>query len=419
MIHRLRIALVFLLAVAATPASAATYSVDLWNDDPSKDGCLLFVPADCSLRGAVLKANANPGTDTIQLGRNVEYILTIVGSSENAAQTGDLDLTEDVYVVGRGAGISTVWQMATDRVFEVHPGVVAFFQLLTVRGGNETYGGGGGGIFNHGDATVLQRVEIYDNETTGSGGGIFSSDSALWLQQTSIRSNHASLSGGGIHLTGASGSALTIEESSIVANSTDQSTGGALFASNTDALIRNSTLSANESLAGTSPIDGIYLSSSTLTLESCTLVGDDPLLKPFNSTITLRSTLIVGACAYYDSTTSAILPDRGNVESPGDTCDLDDYTDLHDVADPELGILRQYGGHTWAHRPYVTSPAVDYLYATQRCQPDDQRGVSRPQPITDWLPYRCDAGAVELAPDELFFHGFDFGTWAGWSSWSY
>lgn len=401
-----------LLVLSAADAGAATYAVDMPNDLASADGCLLFVSDDCSLRGAVLKANAHAGTDTIDLAVE-DYALTRVGAGEDQALTGDLDLLDDVVLVGHGAGITRVFQMAGDRVFDVGSGVVATFRRLTISNGNIT-GGDGGGIRNRGTIALLQQSAVVANQASGAGGGIYSWSSSLWLQQSSVEENHAGGAGGGVHLTGA-GSVLTIEESAVVGN-TSGSYGGGIGMTNTNGVIRNSTLSGNRSLSASSPTDGAYVNASTLVFESCTLADAvAPLLYLFNSTVTLRSTLLAGACAPLAGT-SSILPDRGNLESPGDTCNLDDYTDLRNVDEPQISALGRYGGLAPSHRPAATSPAVDYLYATQRCQPDDQRGIARPQRVTAVYPAQCDVGAVELVADEIFLEGFEGGTWTGWSA---
>lgn len=54
-----------LLSMPAPPLVAATFTVDLGTDAALTD-CLAGVPADCSLRGALQRANQNPGDDRIE-----------------------------------------------------------------------------------------------------------------------------------------------------------------------------------------------------------------------------------------------------------------------------------------------------------------------------------------------------------------
>lgn len=88
----LLIPLLFLLSVCAT-AEAATY-VPTRLDDPAGNTCPL---QDCSLRGAVLAANASPGGDRIELGVGT-YVLT----------GGELPIADSLEIIGLGAGQSHI-----------------------------------------------------------------------------------------------------------------------------------------------------------------------------------------------------------------------------------------------------------------------------------------------------------------------
>jgi hypothetical protein len=55
-----------------------------------------------SLRQVIQAANSNPGADTIVVPADT-YTLTIAGTGEDAAATGDLDITDDLTVTGDGA----------------------------------------------------------------------------------------------------------------------------------------------------------------------------------------------------------------------------------------------------------------------------------------------------------------------------
>ena len=52
-----------------------------------------------SLRACVIWSNANSGTDTITVSAGT-YTLTLAGTSEDAANTGDLDITDEVIING-------------------------------------------------------------------------------------------------------------------------------------------------------------------------------------------------------------------------------------------------------------------------------------------------------------------------------
>ncbi len=59
----------------------------------------------CTLRAAIQEANALPGPDTIMVPAGT-YNLTIYGSGEDAGYTGDLDISDDVTIIG-GTSVST------------------------------------------------------------------------------------------------------------------------------------------------------------------------------------------------------------------------------------------------------------------------------------------------------------------------
>ena len=88
----------------------------------------------------------------------------------------------------------------------------------------------------------------------------------------------------------------------------------------------------------------------------------------------------------------------GNLESPGDTCTLDEAGDSPNVS-PErlaLGPLQDNGGPTETHALGVDSVAVDEIPVEACVQADceplttDQRGEPRAS--------ICDVGAFEVQP---------------------
>jgi len=55
-----------LVLLAAGSAGADIYNVDRF-DDSTASGCSIYSGDDCGLRGALIRANANPGDDVIRL----------------------------------------------------------------------------------------------------------------------------------------------------------------------------------------------------------------------------------------------------------------------------------------------------------------------------------------------------------------
>lgn len=184
---------------------------------------------DCSLREAIINANKNdqtgstdcaggeaaPGvTDEIIFDAstdNTSFVLTLNGASENAAETGDLDVTDSLIITGNGAdSVTEIDGNATDRVFEVRNGArLQLFRLAVTNGGAVTAGGG----INVFDGRLdMTDAGVLSNNLSGGpgfinlqGAGIRALD-ALKLTRVSILGNgiegtgNASAFGGGIYI---------------------------------------------------------------------------------------------------------------------------------------------------------------------------------------------------------------------------
>src|SRR5207247_234837 len=116
----------------------------------------------------------------------------IAGSGEDAAATGDLDLTGNVAIMGGGARLTVIDAQGVDRVFDVPIGVTAEIDDVTVTGGQTPQGGAG--VRSAGTLTLF-RDTISANGATGDGGGL-ASTGTLVLTQSAVSRNHA-LNGGG------------------------------------------------------------------------------------------------------------------------------------------------------------------------------------------------------------------------------
>ena len=85
-----------------------TFTVDRTDDTAAATACT-GAPNDCSLRGAIIAANADLSADpvVINLQSATTYNLTLTNATqENAAATGDLDITTSIHsvtIVGGGS----------------------------------------------------------------------------------------------------------------------------------------------------------------------------------------------------------------------------------------------------------------------------------------------------------------------------
>ena len=120
-----------------------------------------------TLRAAIMEANALPGADTIVLLPGT-YRLTIAGQDENNAETGDLDITESLTIIGAGDGSTIIDAAGLDRAFHVIAGASLDLKGVTVINGDATVGGA---ILNQG--TFLTEDVTISNSSAVLGGGIY------------------------------------------------------------------------------------------------------------------------------------------------------------------------------------------------------------------------------------------------------
>ena len=175
--------------LGAAPAWAATFSVTKIAD--TNDGTC---DADCSLREAIIAANAAAGSDTIAVPSGT-YTLTIAGQGEDAAATGDLDLSDSVIITGDGSASTILDAGGIDRVFDVMTGISATLTGLTIQNGNVA--GRGAGV-QYDTTLTLTDVVVTANSASGEGGGLYceSGPCSLTLMNTTINNNTSAKAGG-------------------------------------------------------------------------------------------------------------------------------------------------------------------------------------------------------------------------------
>ncbi|HNB52969.1 MAG TPA: hypothetical protein PK530_13555, partial [Anaerolineales bacterium] len=166
---------------ATITVNMTTDAVDINPGDGNCDSDSGTAGLQCTLRAAVMEANALAGDDTISVPAG-NYSLTIDGYDAVSA-VGDLDITSNIIMTGVGSS-TTIIQAAfsvsfPDRVIQVSTGVNAQITDLAITGGKATSGGTpstwGGGILNYGNLT-LNRVYVHGNDARARGGGLYFAD---------------------------------------------------------------------------------------------------------------------------------------------------------------------------------------------------------------------------------------------------
>jgi len=347
-----------LMAPVVGAAHAEVFQVDRVDDAPEADACDPAVAADCSLRGALVAANARApepsevtlpaGTYVLGAATSCTYPLPTGGSGTEIRE--QLCVTAPVKITGAGAASTIIDGNLLDRVLFVSTGSEVELAHVTIQRGkidDILTGDGGGGVRNEGTLRIVdsvvtdnlggfqgggvsnggsltvERSEIRENQAVypslgglGLGGGIFQSASAtLTLIDSTIRDNDAFRRGGGIYNFG--GSAV-IRGSAIYRNATAEEAAGGIgvapsaLGQNPTVTITNSTISENRAGAEGG---GIYVASAKVFLQNVTVtdnvagqrlavaVGGGLFFHAGNNA-TARNTIIAG-----NSSASGVGPD--------------------------------------------------------------------------------------------------------------
>ncbi|MCC6808495.1 MAG: DUF11 domain-containing protein [Deltaproteobacteria bacterium] len=333
-------------------ARAATIDVS----SPCTD--IIAVDGACSLREAVRAANTNVAVnecpagsvgaiDTIYVPGDAICEMSVAGQAEDAALTGDLDITSFMVIRGRGDH-PIIDANGLDRVFDLRAGANLTLVDLDVRGGASVLGGI---IIAVGTTLTLDSVALRGNNGPAItvAGGTFNARNTAFVGNLSS----ASQSGSAVLVTGGT---VRMSHVTILGN-IEQTTGpckGALH------------VAAPASVSiGNSILTGTTTSACTGGVKDC-----------------------VGTIA---TTGHNVISQNGCVLTGQAGTDL-------------IGFNQGFGqddtrSPTYAPLPYPTTPAVEGGPAS--CVDEtgapllkDQRGRPRPQGAA------CDIGAVEL--DEFF-----------------
>jgi len=276
----------FLAAVPASCVLAATFSVnslvDVVDANPG-DGICRTAPNNtvCTLRAAIMEANATAGADTINLQANATYMLELPGT-DDAGLNGDLDVLDSVTIVGAGA-TSTIIDgnglVVGDRIMTVFKcigsagagdclngaNIVATISGVGFRHGRAV-GGSGGGLANLGLLTI-HDCAFTENFAVIAGGIV--SNGTLDISNSTVAGNEVALFAAGIFAGGVMRMVdTTVRDNGLLGDPAPEIGGGIVVASGGTATIKHSTISNNR--AGNYG-GGIYVESATLNLVNTTL----------------------------------------------------------------------------------------------------------------------------------------------------
>ncbi len=221
MLRKTRALAGLLALLLGAAAQAATFNVtttlDRADANPG-DGICATDTGVCTLRAAIQEANALPGPDVINLQVQSTYRIRLRGNGEDDAATGDLDIRDDLSIIGSNPaspgstvidGSRGLYLALKERVFHIvgsytRPINVVFENFTIARGEHRDATAGGGNICIACEELTSPTTQplVAHNVT---------------LRNMIIRDGYAYTMGGGIASLGAN---LVIEDSVITGNIT-------------------------------------------------------------------------------------------------------------------------------------------------------------------------------------------------------
>ncbi len=428
------------LQLCAANAEAATFAVNSAADVPDAipgNGICETATGNavCTLRAAIMEANALAGADTISLQANKTYLLTRSGAGES---NGELKITDSVSISGAGPD-STIIDGNRDvlgtGVFQIaqclgaasfcdaqHPLNVVNLSGFTIQHGFALLGGG---VENSGATLTIDNCKIIENYGLEYGGGVYNLGT-LTISNSTISANSMDMLpgfGGGIY----SHASTTVRNTTVSGNFAVS--GGGIDAAYGTLVVVNSTISGNFTNGDGA---GIYAESGTTSLYNATVVYNQANTDGFgtahgggvantaastlvfvNSIIALNENVLPTApdpTLIGDDCSGAITSQGNNIVTDVDSthCTIVGPPTGVTIVDPHVDALHDNGGPTLTHALLATSKAInggnhngctDNLGAPITT---DQRGSPRPNGAY------CDIGAFE-AFEFIFQNGFDLG----------
>ena len=406
------------LFVSVPQAHASSFTVNDTSDDtdrnPGNGQCRvnLFGTARCTLRAAIMEANALAGPDIIILPAGT-YRLTRAGPLDATAENGDLDIRDDVTIQGDGAATTIIdgnGSVTQDRVFDILlPACCPRLTLsgVTVQGGRTTGHGGGIGMQIGTRLTLVDSVVTGNYAEDGGGGILAQEESQVEIRNSTISFNTTDGSGAGF--MGMSeyqgGTIWNFVNSTFSGNSADGH-GGGLFFAGLDGTLAPGGFGAD--VVGPAKLFNVTITKNVADADSA---GGGDGGGVAGVAIELRNTLIGGnsdksiiglpGSIRADCMTKISAGDHDLIQKTNGCIIPNELVGMITGESPNLGVLQNNGGPTPTHFPGSGSPAID-TGNPRFCQDidgtflfNDQRGLPRHASVGGGAG-RCDIGAVEV-----------------------
>ena len=408
---------------AETSVAGYTFQVNTTADQEDAnpgDGVCLSSAGKCSLRAAVMEANALTGSLTnvpvviINLPAGTYTLTSIAGKASELELTGST-----IQIIGADRDTTIIDGGNLSMVFSIQSviGNVDFRLFnLTIQHGKSIHGGGIA-IGGMSGTVLIDNCVLQNNQATGAGGALNAGDfTRVMIINSTIKNNTASDRGGGIHNEGA---LISIINSTLSGN-TSQYIGGAINSAIDYGVTKiiNSTISGNQAQVGggvsAERSSTVFLYHATLTANSASASGGgfatpDTTWNPGGvlpgGTINFSNSIVAGNQAPLgpDLTGTAVSGDYNLIGIRAGWIGSAGANDLTEAA-AQLGPLANNGGPTATHALLPGSPAIDHGSYTNDPETfltsvnTDQRGILRLQDGDADGGTTPDIGAFELKP---------------------
>jgi predicted outer membrane repeat protein len=429
----------FWLATDVAHAATVTFIVNTTDysvDTIPGNGSCADTNGKCSLRAAIMEANATPGSGST----------TIIVPAGTYTLTSSLSITSNVTIIGAGGDSngdpkSTIIQAGTipgsgtDRVFDINPNLDkdlnVTIQSVWARYGKASGGYGGGGIAadaganvavtntilidncyisnnisssaadgggglnltggkSNGTLKVTRTTVINNTEQAGYGGGIYVQSYGPFIMDTSSVELNTSMAkiGGGMYLEGTGGNTIT---NSTIDQNTAASSGGGIY-TNSSLTMDNTTINGN-----TATLDGggVYINSTSASLfrnntinanKSSSGNGGGIHVQSNAGNVELHNNIVAGnsksgsVASDISGNSLKVASSTNNLIGTGGAGGLTNGTsgNLTGVTNVLLGPLANNGGTTKTQALLPGSPALDAGDNTKGpVSVYDQRGFAR------------------------------------------
>ena len=147
------------------------------------------LPGTCTLRAAIMEANALGQTHVIALATDI-YSLSNVGENEDNALIGDLDIKATIRIINGTQNAPLIDGNSTDRIFDVHSGGWLMLKNIDLAFGsaNTPFTARGGAVQVRGDGRLTMEASQAFLNTASMGGAIYN-DGRVSIVQSEFSNN--------------------------------------------------------------------------------------------------------------------------------------------------------------------------------------------------------------------------------------